>query len=42
MTRAVCAHRPEPGGLFTPCFPCTCSAEVIAQLVEEAHSGDVR
>lgn len=39
---AVCAHRPEPGSMWTGCFPCVCSREVLDQLVVEQGDGDGR
>lgn len=32
----VCAHRLEETGFFTPCSPCTCGREVLAELAAQA------
>lgn len=36
----VCSHRPEACGSFTPCRPCLCGQEVIAELIAQSTTED--
>lgn len=39
---SVCQHRPEQTGFFTPCNPCTCGQELIADLAAQAVDTEER